>query len=401
MPAAALVIIAMCALQARAADIQQPRYYLAVRYAESNPLSEAHDAVGLSLGMNLTRYLGLELAGEFYEIRAETPAAGVVGDLGIGAFLPQARLRYPLMRDRLVPYLIGGVGLAVTQFNDRKVEQSRTVDMDGNLSVMGSIGGGIEYYFADNVALGIEGKYLIASDQTLKLDGVPTDVSLDAGLVAFSMRFLYPQLDPDHAATSGASGSTNLYFGVRAGLGRPVHRHVFGDVQAEAELASIGGTFDQLYGAVVGANFGRHLSVELPFEGYETKLTHPTLGTLGEYAVYSIVPEGRLRVPLLRDRLEPYVVGGVGVTYGEFNDQNRSPLHLSIDGTDLGIGATLGAGVEWFVVTNIAIGAEARYLFARGHQLRIGDGPERDGNLDSLLLTVGLRVFLFEFGKEH
>jgi opacity protein-like surface antigen len=391
------LVVGLPALAGAADGIQGRRYYLGLRYAESNPLTNAHDAVGLSLGVNLNRHLGLELAADFYEVRSDVAGVGVIGDLGTAAVMPLVRLRYPFLEDRLVPYLVGGFGLAVNQFNDRKIEAP--VDLDGNVAPMGAVGGGIEYHVADNVAIGFEGKYLLAPDQTIRVNGVAHDQSLDTALLALSIRLLYPQLDADHAAASGASGSTNLYFGVRAGLGRPVHRHVFGDVEADAEHASIGGTFDQLYGVVLGANVGRHLAVELPFEGYEMNLHHPTFGFLGEYALYAIVPEARLRWPLLQDRLEPYLVGGVGLTYGEFNDQHRSPFNLGIDGNDLGIGATIGAGLEYFVVTNVAVGVEGRYLFARGHELQINDGPQVDGNLDSMMLTVGLRVFLFELGR--
>lgn len=398
--AVAIGLVMALPAAARATDIQGRRYYLAVRYAESNPLSDAHDAVGLSLGMNWNRYLGFELAGDVYEVRSDISGVGVIGDLGTGAIIPQARLRYPFLRDRLVPYLIGGAGVGIVQFNDRKaVAGGHAVDVDGSAVPMGSVGGGIEYHVADNVALGIEGKYLIAGDQTVAFDGVDHETSLSAGLVALSIRLLYPQLDPDHAATSGASGSSNFYFGVRAGAGMPVRKRVFGGVEARPEPANIGGIYNQLYGAVLGVNLGRHLGVELPFEGYEMTLAQPGVATLGEYALYSIVPQLRLRHPL-SDRLEPYLLGGVGVTYGEFNDRNPTSEFLGdIDANDLGIGATIGGGVEYFLATNIALSAEARYLFARGHHLRIGAGPEMSGDLDSLLLTIGLRVFLFEWGR--
>ena len=400
-----LALIAVLPMTARAAELQGRRYYLALRYAESNPVSDAHDAVGLSLGMNLTRHLGVELAADSYELRTDLDGASFIaslssiGDVGVGTLIPQARLRYPLLRDRLVPYLIAGMGLAITQFNDRKIDPSHTVDLQGNVSPMGALGGGVEYHVADNIALGLEAKYLIGADQTIEVDGVDHDTSLDAGIIAFSMRFFYPQLDPDHAPGSGASDATNLYFGVRAGLARPVHEHVFGEVTADVENASIGGVFDQFYGLVLGANLGRRVSVEIPFQGYEMKLEHPTFGTLGEYALYAIVPELRLRHQLLQDRLQPYLMGGVGVSYGEFNDGTKSRADLDIDANDIGIGATLGVGVEYFVATNIALGAEARYLFARGHQLRIGAGPEMGGDLDSLLLNIGFRVFVFELGR--
>ena len=45
---------------------------------------------------------------------------GTIGEYGVFALMPQVRLRYPLFRGRLVPYVIGGAGVAFTDFNDRK-----------------------------------------------------------------------------------------------------------------------------------------------------------------------------------------------------------------------------------------------------------------------------------------
>jgi hypothetical protein len=52
--------------------------------------------------------------------------------------------------------------------------------------------------------------------------------------------------------------------------------------------------------------------------------------------------------------------------------------------------------VEYFVTSNIAFGLETKYLISRGHTLRINDGPERSGNLDSVFLSFAVRVFLFQ-----
>jgi opacity protein-like surface antigen len=358
------------------------------------PFSRAHDSVGVSLGMNLHRYLGLELAGEFYELHLTDPGLGKIGELAVGAAIPQVRLRYPLLHDRLVPYVIGGAGVAVSQFNDRTIfATDASVETDG-AKAMGSIGGGLEYHVADNVALGLEGKYLISPDYTVKVNGAPENIGLSAGLMSFSLRVLYPQLDPRTAA-SGASGSATLYAGVRAGGGMPVHDRVFGNVEGRAEQASIG-PFDQLYGAAIGLNVGRHFGVEVPFEGFEMSLRSPTHGCLGEYAVYAVIPQMRLRYPLLDGRLDPYLIGGVGMSFGEFNEQ--AIAKVNVDGNDFGVGATLGTGIEYYLATNIAVGAEARYLFARGHELQVGSAPAMSGNLDSFLLTLNLRIFMFDFG---
>lgn len=70
---------------------------------------------------------------------------------------------------------------------------------------------------------------------------------------------------------------------------------------------------------------------------------------------------------------------------------------LSIDADDTGVVATLGGGIEFFVMSNASLSAEARYLFSRDLAVSIDAGPEREGNLDSVLLSIRLRVYMAAF----
>ena len=64
----------------------------------------------------------------------------------------------------------------------------------------------------------------------------------------------------------------------------------------------------------------------------------------------------------------------------------------------MSLAGALGAGVEYFVTTNVAIGLEVKYVISRGHELRIAGQPVGDGTLDSVLLSVGVRAFLGRIG---
>jgi opacity protein-like surface antigen len=99
---------------------------------------------------------------------------------------------------------------------------------------------------------------------------------------------------------------------------------------------------------------------------------------------------------VLDGRLVPYAVGGIGAGYAEFNDRKPPGVGFAIDSTSWGFAATAGAGVEYLVASNIAAGIEARYLTSRGHTVKIGDGRTQDANFDAVLLTVGLRIYLFD-----
>jgi opacity protein-like surface antigen len=104
-----------------------------------------------------------------------------------------------------------------------------------------------------------------------------------------------------------------------------------------------------------------------------------------------VVPQARFRYPLLDGRrLVPYIFGGLGVSYAEFND--RKGVHAEVRGTDLGLAVAIGGGLEYFLTQNIALGVETKYLLTRGHKLRDERGTQAT-RVDAFLVAVGLRVY--------
>lgn len=91
--------------------------------------------------------MAFELSSDFYELFVDTPAFGDVGELGTLALIPQVRVRYPFFNDRLTPYLIAGVGVALTQFNDLKGPGfGLAISAGDTAQFMGAVGAGIEYF---------------------------------------------------------------------------------------------------------------------------------------------------------------------------------------------------------------------------------------------------------------
>ena len=123
----------------------------------------------------------------------------------------------------------------------------------------------------------------------------------------------------------------------------------------------------------------------------------PDVGGLGEFATHTVIPQLRARYPMSGGQVVPYAVAGVGVSFTELNDASPVAEELSIDADDTGMVATLGGGVEYFVMSNVSLSAEARYLFSRDLEVSIDDGPEREGNLDSVLLSISLRAYMADF----
>jgi opacity protein-like surface antigen len=111
-----------------------------------------------------------------------------------------------------------------------------------------------------------------------------------------------------------------------------------------------------------------------------------------------VIPQLRLRYPVLDGRVVPYALAGVGVGYVERNDRKQAGMGVDIENSTWGVAAALGAGVEYFVASNIALGLEARYLTNRGHTVRIGT-REDSGHYDALTVALTLRVFLARFGR--
>ena len=389
-----VIFVVVLAAPAWAQDDDRTRYYLGLRGHGSNPFTEVHDLLGASVGVNVNRYWGFELAAEGFERRLRLDGKAL-GEYLLLPLVPQVRVRYPLLGGRLTPYALAGVGVAFTEFNDRKPPgYDVAVETPGTVLV-GTIGAGLEYFVADNVAVGVELKYLMAGEQTVRLNGVAHSEDIDSLYSSFGLRLLFPEgkTAPPVAPADGIPA--RFYIGVQAGAAINTDSGSMPGVELDPEPAALGPA-NSYIGAVVGADIGRHFGVELTAGGYELRVHAPDIGSVGEQAIYVIMPQLRARYPVLDGRLVPYAIGGVGAGYAEFNDRKRRGEGFDIDATSWGLAATLGAGVEYLVASNIAAGVEARYLTSRLHTVTIGSGRTQDANFDALLLTVGLRIYLFD-----
>ena len=390
----ALLMVALFATTGWAQDSDRPRYYLGLRGHGSNPFSEVHDLFGASVGVNLNRYWGVELSGDGFERRLRVNGSAL-GEYAVVPLVPQVRLRYPLLDGRLTPYVLGGVGVALTEFNDRKRPGfGVSVDVPAS-TVVGTLGAGLEYFVADNVAAGVEIKYLIAGDQTVRINGARRSEDLDSLYSAVGLRLFFPEHTAAPRVEPLDGIPARVYIGLQLGAAISTDGGSMPGVELHPEAAAVGPA-NAFIGGVVGLDLGRHLGLELMAGGYELRVHVPDRGSVGEEAVYAIVPQLRARYPVLDGRLVPYAVGGIGAGYAEFNDRKPRGAGFAIEGTSWGIAATLGAGLEYLVASNIAAGVEARYLTSRGHTVKIGDGRSQGANFDAVLLTVGIRIYLFD-----
>jgi opacity protein-like surface antigen len=374
-----------------AEDSAEVRYYFDFRYEDvASGLTKAHDGAGLSIGANLNRYVGLEFSLDAYDIKV-----GDVSELEVLGFVPQGRLRYPLLDDRLVPYVVGGAGLAVTQANDARAKVHWPGGKTG-VHPAGTLGGGIEYFVADNVAFSLEGKYLFSGDvaYTTTTAGKHS-LNVSSALVGVGVRVLYPELHPEKNAEAARGQTARFYLGLRTGAALLVNLEPFPGVHATPEQSIAGSNFTPLFGAALGVDIGRYAAVELALSNYELKLGVSGVGGIGEYSVFPIAVQPRFRYPLLDGRLEPYVAAGVGAEFAELNDRSTQEQSLMVKSKDITPIGTFVAGIDYFVMTNVSLGCAAQYTISRGHTLQFDGGASLAGNFDSFFLSVDLRVLVF------
>ena len=200
-----LLLLAFLAVAAssHAVDTDDLRGYLGVRLG----ISAAYDTdiggglgatpneqvLGVSVGLNLGRHLGVELAGDGWE-RNMRFGGRTIGEFAMYTGMPLLRARYPLLDGRLTPYALAGLGVAYTEFNDRK-RPGFGIDIGGtSWGVAGALGVGLEYFVANNIAIGVETKYIISRDQDIRLNGRQQSLNLDTLLATGGIRLLFPEV---------------------------------------------------------------------------------------------------------------------------------------------------------------------------------------------------------------
>lgn len=357
-------------------------------------ITEQHSLYGISVGVDVGRHLGLEVAADFFEpdLRASAQrrsGLGSVGELGMATVLPQLRLRYPLLDDRLVPYLVGGVGASFTQFNNRKRDGfNRSIHAeDGALAW--TVGAGVEYFVASNVAVGAEARFVDRGTHDIEVDGDTRRARLDSVLVAVAAR-VYLR-DGESARFDAGPPRRAAFLAVRAGGARLVNRRIAPGIDTDPDNSELLPGLNNVLGFTVGLDLGRTVAVELAGDGYEVNLSLPGVGTIGEYAITSFLPQLRLRYPMLDGRLLPSLVLGVGATFTEFNDRKPPADTMVVSGSDLSPAGVLGLGIEYLIARNLGLGVDVRYVISRGHHIRIDAARERV-NLDTVNVTAGLRL---------
>src|SRR4249919_1131287 len=94
------LMVVVSALPGCAEDSDRFRPYLGLKFFDTNPATGVHDLYGFSLGANVNRYFGFELSADTYQVFPDISPYGTIGEYGVLALIPQARLRYPVFDDK-------------------------------------------------------------------------------------------------------------------------------------------------------------------------------------------------------------------------------------------------------------------------------------------------------------
>jgi opacity protein-like surface antigen len=386
-------------LSVPAEDSEWARPYLQLRRGELNYKWGLQDMWGFGFGWNLNRHWGVELAVDTWESSLFIPGTGdTVGEEAVTSFAVQGRYRYPLWEDRLVPYLVAGIGGAAYQFNDRKdAGLGLDIDADGS-GFTANAGIGLEYFVADNVALGVEAKYLWFDPVQVSVGGREFEYDASDWVVTVGLRLYLAENDPQPLVRSGDAGPVRLYFGGRAGGSFILDDAWTDSISLEPEVSAWGGVFNQHFGLCFGANFGAHWGIEVAADGGEYTLLDQGTQRLGEYALVTAIPQVRYSWPLRGGRWVPYASAGVGVAFGELNDLKPPFDGSRLDAGGLSPAASAGVGLEWFIARNLSFHLETQWKQVWGQSAKL-DGVERDGDFSQIHVMMGFRMYLVELGR--
>jgi opacity protein-like surface antigen len=377
-------------------DTEGFRPYLRFHSGDIEPLWGVDDHWSLGLGADVNRHWGGELSLEFFERFYELPGIGELGEISAWNLIPEVRLRRASRNKRWVTYLLAGVGRSFLQFNDPRTGAfGRKIDIEG-MSFAVAVGGGLDYFFADNLTLGVQGRYMWINPIDGWVDGQRHRVDMSAPMFTFGMRAYFSGNDPKPPVTVSSPGQRRLYFGVRAGGSVLTEDRWVPGVRLEPEPSGWG-ALNQTGALTLGMDWHGPLGVELVADSLEKSVHVKGEGGVAEYGMGIAIPQLRVRYPVGSGKWMPYATAGIGIAFGEINDHKKLESGLRLDAWGLNPALSAGAGLEYFIVRNVSLHSDLRWIYTWGHTLKLSGQPRRRGDFSALLLTLGFKAYFLEF----
>lgn len=387
----------------RAEDADRFRTYMQYRLGEFSPTWGVKDMRGFSFGANFNEYLGAELSFDAYQLdMADDQTGQDVSEEWIYALAPQVRLRLPLWNKRLVPYVVAGAGVAWVQAAESLPDGfGHNIEGDGtSFSAMGGVG--MDLFLADNIAFTLEGKYIYVDPISVSIDGRSQTWNPSAFTASLGLRLFFDENHPRPFVSEESGGfPVRLYFGTQVGVSFLTDAEWVPGAKLTPKPNAAFNAANLSYNLTLGADFNEYLSAEVMLAQSEFNLSLDDVGPVGEYAIYTVMPNLRLRFPFRSGRWVPYILAGGGASYAEFNrvKPKGQPLHVHAKGVYPAFEA--GAGCEYFIARNFSFDLQARYVYTWGQQLEIPGGPSGSGDFGQVQVGLGVRLYLIEFKHHH
>lgn len=350
-------------------------------------------SAGINAGADWGRYWGAEFSLDTVGTDIRSPGVGKIAEYSIWTAMVNARFRYPIPEYRLQPYAVVGVGMGVAEANDRNVLNSN-IEFDGPLrsSFVAGVGIGLEYFLAENIALGAEVKQRLFQKTEATFAGAKHDLNLNSTAFTVGLRMY---LDDGPGATAPTWLPTKPadtdefrgYLALRSG-GAFVP-------DGSSDVGVTAKSSGTIYGGFsAGFNFNKYWGAELAGDfNTATKLEAPPYGKLAKYSFWTMLAQARLRYPVWNDRLSPYLIAGGGIGTAEVHDRRvpigAFPLNGGRSSTPVG---AFGTGFDYFIARNISVGLEAKHIVPFRPEITVG-GQASKVQLDPVFLSAGVRVY--------
>jgi opacity protein-like surface antigen len=219
-------------------------------------------------------------------------------------------------------------------------------------------------------------------------------------LATLGVRVFVPELHPHSFVNSTGAAPSRFYFGAEYGGAVILNRDVYPGIEFE-DGNNAKGPFNMLVGVRLGADFSRHLGMELSLEGYEAVLDVKGIGAIGEYAIALILLQLRGKLPMGDGRFCPYALGGLGLAYTEFNDRKPGGENLDVESKSFSFAAGAGVGFEYFLASNFSVNLESKYIYTAAQKIRLDGQPELQGDIHDFFTSIGFLIYLFNFGHKR
>ena len=156
--------------QAMARDVGGSKWDVSILGGAWFPQEEDQDAGGYAGGRltyNINEHAGLGIESGWSSFNQEADVTGDGGEDDLGdvrgiPLLANLFLRLPLEAtgNKLVPYAVGSIGVIIWDYEESSLLTDNGISIDGDTSFAARIGGGADFYIADNIAIFAEGGYM-------------------------------------------------------------------------------------------------------------------------------------------------------------------------------------------------------------------------------------------------